>query len=321
MRQAILLAAAAVAVVGAIVFGISRVADVSPLDQPTAAEWDADANASFGGADLTQNVIELAKGAREWQEGTRPTEQFRAELDARHAQFLDIRTRLQDLKPYPYDKRVKGLYLDSAQLYIESVNVYRAMVDNAGASAGLRTQLDLLARRLRALGDRVFDRGHALVKPRLAEPAHPDLEVRLPEEVPNWTAEGLAPGPPLAATPPGPPATEPQLRQAVRPEQPRTDWLKAVAGLGLPTPSVSAEPGALTAAAERLRATPDPEGDREESARIRLALLVQAEAVWAARAGLTPLGQRLLLVGDDLWSGKGLPERRSGLDRALLRQS
>jgi hypothetical protein len=187
----------------------------------------------------------------------------------------------------------------------------------------LRTQLDLMAKRLRALADRVFDRGHALVKPALGEKPDPNVDIRLPEEVPNWAAEGLAPGPPLDDPPPAP-SEEPQLRQASRPEQPRAQWLAAVEALHPPKPTLDSPKEtarALVAAAERLRSVPDPAGDREEGARIRLALLVQADGARAAQAGLGDVARRLLVVGDRLWSGPGLPERSSGLDPAILRQS
>jgi hypothetical protein len=299
VKQAIAIVAAVVAVIGGVVFGISRIADVSPLDeqgttttgvpkdQAAAKEWEADANAAFGGTDITAQVQDMVRGAREWQEGTRPIEQFQAELDQHHTQFAEDKGRLESLRPFPFDKRVNGLYLDSVQLYIETANAYKAMAAK--------------------LGD----------KP------NPDVDIRLPEEVPNWVAEGLAPGPPLDDKPPAP-SEEPQLRKPTRPDQPRDDWLAGLRALDLPPPGLDnpqAQARALVAAAERLRDVPDPKGDREEGARIRLSLLVQADGARAVQAGLVDLGRRLFIVGDRLWSGPGLPARSSGFDPALLRQS
>jgi hypothetical protein len=333
VKQAIAIVAAVVAVIGGVVFGISRIADVSPLDeqgttttgvpkdQAAAKEWEADANAAFGGTDITAQVQDMVRGAREWQEGTRPIEQFQAELDQHHTQFAEDKGRLESLRPFPFDKRVNGLYLDSVQLYIETANAYKAMA--ATPPGDMRTQLDLLARRVRALADRVFDRGHALVAPKLGDKPNPDVDIRLPEEVPNWVAEGLAPGPPLDDKPPAP-SEEPQLRKPTRPDQPRDDWLAGLRALDLPPPGLDnpqAQARALVAAAERLRDVPDPKGDREEGARIRLSLLVQADGARAVQAGLVDLGRRLFIVGDRLWSGPGLPARSSGFDPALLRQS
>jgi hypothetical protein len=327
MRQAILIALAAVAVVGAVIFGISRVADVSPLDkepvtpQATAQDWERDATGAFGGTDISQHVIQMVEAAREWTVGAQSTDEFRATLAQRHQEFVDVKDRLDRLRDFPNSKLVRPLYLDSAQLYLETVNVYRAMTDTPAGD--LRTQLDLMAKRLRALADRVFDRGHELVKPALGEKPDPNVDIRLPAEVPDWAAEGMAPGPPLDDPPP-PPSEEPQLRQTTRPDQPRDQWLAALRALDLPKPSLDDPKETarrLVAAVARLGAVPDPKGDREESARIRLALLVQADAARAAQAGLGDVGRRLLVVGDRLWSGPGLPARSSGVDPAVLRQS
>ncbi|MDQ1444804.1 MAG: hypothetical protein QOI20_1268 [Acidimicrobiaceae bacterium] len=341
MKQAVLVVLAVVAVVGGIVFGISRVADVSSLDQQgdgrsdtqqteqeKAAAWDADAKAAFGGIDLTQQVIDMVDSARKWLAGERPPESFEGKLEARTRGFADLRARLAALRPFPYDKRVVPLYRASADLYSQVVTVYQAMVETVGPNHDLTVQLDLIARRIRALADRVFDRGRELVKPKLHETPSPDVEIRLPEEVPNWVQEGLAPGPPLDDAPP-PAATEPQLRQPSRPDQPRIDWVRALQVLDAPTPKaiqaaseghdpavLQSQARALVATVEKLRTTPDPKDDREEGARIRLSLLVDSEAARAfqyeAVSGAVRLrqaGDVLLRVGETLWSGPGLPER------------
>jgi hypothetical protein len=346
VKKTIALVAAVLVVVGGVIFLISRVADVSPLDSSSdttgtgdtstttghrrqeAEDWDGDANGAFGGVDLTQHVIDMVKGAQEWQAGQRPTDKFTAELAARHDDFTATRARLLGLRPFPLDSRVKPLYLDSAQLYIETANAYQAMV--ATPPGDVRTQLDLLARRLRELADRVFDRGHALVQPALGVKDNPDVDIRLPEEVPDWTAEGLAPGPPLDDKPP-PASTDPQLHKATRPQQPRADWLAGVRALGLPSAADAAaavgaaddaalrdQARALIAGAERLRTTPDPKADREEATRIRLSLLVDADACRAGQLHLADMARRLLVVGDQLWAGDGLPSRSSGLSPTLL---
>lgn len=309
MKQAILVVVAVIAVVGGAIFGISRVADVSDLDAPDKAatekerteEWEAEATAAFGGNDLTTGVVDMVDGAREWLAGERPTEQFKAELDRRRNQMLDVVARLDDLREFPYDERVNSLYRDAADLYLQTVLVYQAMVDQPAAD--LRTQLDLLARRVRILGDRVFDRGHELVKPTLHERANPDVDIRLPQEVPNWVEEGIAAGPPLDAAPP-PPSGQPTLREPTRPQQPRPGWLKAVKAIGDPT-----DAKALIDAAERLRAVPDPQGDREEGARIRLSLLLDADALRAAQLQLPDVSRALARVADHLWQADGLPPR------------
>ena len=318
MKQAVAVVVAVIAVIGGVIFFISRVADVSDLDAPQkqatekerTEEWERDAIAAFGGADLTQGVIDMVEGARQWQTGERPTEQFKTELDRQHNRFSDAMVRIDRLPEFPFDDRVDDMYRDAADMYLQTVRVYQAMI--ATEAGDVRTQHDLLARRIRIMGDRLFDRARELVKPTLHEAPNPDVDVRLPEEVPNWVEEGIAPGPPLDDPPPAP-SGQPTLRQPTRPEQPRDDWLKAVKALDLPpallTGDLRANARALTAAAEKLRATPDPEGGREEGARIRLSLLIEADAPRAAQLGLDAVARRLAIIADRLWSGPGLPQR------------
>ena len=315
MKQAVLVVAAAVAVVAAVVFGISRVADVSPLDEETpeeeaekASAWETEAAAAFGGVDLSEKVIDMMAGAREWLAGTRPTEQFSGELASLAGQLGDAHVRLRELREFPYDERVDDLYLDAAVLYRQTVAAYTAMVGTADPAA--RVQLDRLARRVRILGDRVFDRGRELVRPRLHERPRPDIDVRLPAEVPDWVQEGIAPGPPLEPTePPAPPSgAEPRLRERERPRQPRADWARAVQALDLP-PLGEGGAAALSDGAARLWALPDPDGDRERSARAALSLLVEAEADRASALGLADVGAKLFEVGNRLWGEAGLPDR------------
>jgi hypothetical protein len=81
------------------------------------------------------------------------------------------------------------------------------------------------------------------------------------------------------------------------------------------------------AAAEQLRTTPDPRGQREKSAVTRLALLVAADSARAAQAStllegdggqaLRDVGRRLALVADRLWPSD-LGPRRTGFDPGML---
>ena len=309
---------AVIAIVGGVIFGISRVADVSDLDaQDKAATekqrteaWEEEALAAFGGPDLTQGVLDMVEGSRLWLAGERPTEQFKTELERQHNRFLDVIVRLDELREFPYDERVDDMYRDAADMYLQTVRVYQAMITTPPGD--VRTQHDLLARRVRILGDRVFDRARELIKPTLHEEANPDVDIRLPEEVPNWVEEGIAPGPPLDDPPPAP-SGEPTLRRPTRPQQPRDDWLAALEALDLPpallTGDLRANARALIAAAEQLRTIPDPEGDREEGARIRLSLLIEADAARAGQLELNEVARRLAIIADRLWSGPGLPQR------------
>ncbi|MBV8692195.1 MAG: hypothetical protein JOY57_11090 [Actinobacteria bacterium] len=274
--------------------------------------WSTEAQAAFGGTGIAQRVTDLASGAHDWMAGSMSTTDFKARLDDDLGAFRTAREAVGKLRPYPYDKRVNEFFRGTTALYVDSVQVYEAALPLPPGD--LRTQYDLLARRLRLLGDRVFDRGQTLVDAHLYDTPTPDLDIRKPEEVPNWVAEGLAPGPPLAPAPP-PPSSEPQLRQATRPQQSRSAWLKAVADAHAPTDLEvlgafgSQDPDTLAAlatrlvnAAEKLRAVPDPKGDREESARYRLGLLV-----WADALRTDQLSPSMLAIAQDVaLTGTGL---------------
>lgn len=305
MKQAIAVVAGVLLVVGALIYGISRTADVSPLDPPTPEEerdtaqaWESEAIGAFGGVDLTNRVLSMVEGARKWLAGEQPTDEYRTELADREVQFGEVRDRLAELRGYPYDDRVVGLYRQSAELYAQVVEIYQAMVETPPGDG--RTQLDLHARRVRILADRVFDRGHALVKPKLNEPERPDVDVRLPVEVPVWVEEGIAPGPPIADVP-GTPTKAPQLRERTRPRQDRDDWLEAV-DRALPEDRAGAAATVVEAAARQIWRLPDPDGDREESARAALSLLIDAEGARAAQLGMPDVAAALHRVAPRVWS-------------------
>jgi hypothetical protein len=295
---------AAVALVGAAAYALGRSGGdgtSQAVKEATATKaWEQKAGSAFGGAALSKRIIDLVNGAEEWQAGTRPAEQFADELATREGDLESSERAVRALEPFPYDAHVTALYTTSAGLYTESVRAYRAAVAIPGGD--VRDQVIRLAKRLRELGDRIFDRGHALVKPYLHEPPTEGIDIRLPEEVPMWEAEGLAAGPPLGPPPPAP-LPLPPLRQATRPQQPRSAWIAAVRAAEIPPADAlrQAITGRLSdtlgrigerfvAAAELLRTTPDPSRDREGSARFRLTLLVYADAARAAQAAT--------LVGD-----------------------
>jgi hypothetical protein len=166
--------------------------------------------------------------------------------------------------------------------------------------------------------------------------------LNLPEEVPIWPAEGLAPGPPLDDPPPAP-SQYPPLRQAARSEQSPAAWAHDVRAAGAPSASqlaraVDASDATrlrqlsqqLVGAAEQLRGRPDPKGEREKGATVRLSLLVASDAARAAQAAtiltdkalaarLTDVAKRLALVSDALWAPQ-LGARHTGFSLSLLAQ-
>ena len=336
----------ALAVGSSIVVGACSTGHRPPtVPDPAATAWDQGAGAAF--APLTSALPSLDAAVDRWSAGSETDTAMQGAAAAAVTSLVDTRARVDALAPFPGDPRVNDLYRRSVLLDLQAANVYGAATAMTAGSA--RDQVRLLGVRLRRLGDRVFDRGRALVQTRLG-PLDPNLVVNLPEEVPNWVVEGLAAGPPLdpgsAAARPLP-ASAGELRAPSRPSGSRRAWERAVESAHVPPAAAvdaavsgGSEPdGALAhtfvAAAEVLRTTPDPAGDREESARVRLGLLVDADAVYAARAAyearavdagaaaatssvrLLDVARRLDLVGAGLWAPE-LGPRSSGLSPALL---
>jgi hypothetical protein len=300
-----------------------------------ARAWQKQVIAAF--TPMVDASPELIKGAREWVAGTRPTEQFQQELDLDITRFAAARNDVANIAPYAKAPQAIGLYRESAQLYLEFARVYRAAVTTPPGDA--RTQLDVLARRIRELGDRIYDRGTAAMAPFVHDDPLKDVDVRLPEEVPKWAEEGMAPGPPLDDPPPAA-SDSPPLRAKTRAEQPASAWAAAVRSAEAPPAAELAaaiDGGNSDAlrnmarsyidAAERLRSTPDPRGQREKSAITRLALLVAADGARAAQAStmvdgdaadaLRNVGRRLALIADHVWPSD-LGARQTGFDPGLL---
>src|SRR5205814_1626000 len=175
----------------------------------------------------------LLQGVRDWRAGQRPTEELRADLERDGRDFITTRDRVAALDPTPKAPQTKLLYERTAELYVETARAYQVMTDTPAGD--LRTQVELLARRLRLLADRVFDRGQTVIGPYLGREApSKDVEIRLPEEVPMWADEGMAAGPPLDDPPPAA-AASPPLRQETRPEQSEAAWREDVRRAGAPS--------------------------------------------------------------------------------------
>ena len=232
--------------------------------------------------------------ARQWLDHERTDDEFRTQLDIATAAFVRSRDRLAALAAPSKFAPAKRLYVASASLYVARARVYGAAIGTPDPS-----QYDLLAKRLQELGDRVFDRGRAFLG--ITEGPVRQVAIHLPEEVPIWTAEGLAAGPPLDDPPPPRPAYPP-LRADSRPQQPRSAWVRDVRKAAPPHPADLKTTDATrlrdlarrwVAAAEYLRNRPDPPTGREESARLRLSWLTYADAARAAQLGLADVSRQV----------------------------
>jgi hypothetical protein len=262
-------------------------------------------------------------------------------------EFVKARDAVAKLETYKPDPAVNRFFVDAAELYVDVARTYGVAADPA--SEPLRAQLSVAARRLRTLGDRIYDRGRAVLDPTLYAAPSAEVEVRPPTEVPDWVAEGMAAGPPLAETP-GAAAATPPIRETTcaagvtppcRAEESKKKWESRVKKAGFPQPpdvvraldaQDAAKLGELAGSYENkvraLRAAPDPKGDRERAAVVGLGLLLDGEAARLgqaavllpagdARTRLQAVARRALLMGDDLVQ-PGLGFTRSGLPASLL---
>lgn len=288
--------------------------------------------------------------AQEFDGGKLAPADFKPLIDQALPEFVKARDAVAALPPYKKKPIINRYFVDAGDLYVETARIYGVAVDPA--SEPLRAQLNAAAKRVRTLGDRIYDRGRVVIDPGFYAPTTQDVEVRPPTEVPDWVAEGMAAGPPLAAEP-GPPAANPPNREPTcakgvkapcRAEQSKKQWESRVKGADFPVPADVARAleaadatrlGELAASYESktrtLMAGPDPKGDRERSAAVGIGLLTDGEAARLGQmAAMLPAGdvrnrlqaiaRRALVVADDvLEQGPGF--RPSGLPRSLLKDS
>lgn len=266
----------------------------APLAATSTTETERDWTELAGEAfePLVSSSHEVPRAVRAWLDGELSDGALREKLDATLAGAAQTESRVKALPDAP----AKSLYVASAELHLQHV---RILVRAIGIAPGDgRQQVVLLGLRVRQLGDRVFDRGRALLDPSFGADA-PDVQLNLPEEVPDWEAEGLAAGPPFDDAP-GPSSSSPSLRADDRPTQPEADWLAAVEMAGAPDRidfdgDLAAQARAYVDAAEALRDEPDPDvdGGRELSAVLRLSWLIKADAARAAQAGFPDIAHDL----------------------------
>ena len=284
--------------------------------------------------------------AQEFEAGKVTPADFKGSVDLALPEFVKSRDAVAALEKYQKDPVINGYFVDAADLYVEVARIYGVAVDPAADA--LRAQLNIAAKRLRTLGDRVYDRGRFVLDPSFYAPSSQEVELRPPTEVPDWVAEGMAPGPPLAETP-GPPAATPPVRvvtcgkgvpEPCRAEETAKKWESRVKAAGFPQPPdvvralEAGDPAKLAELAagyetktRTLMAGADPKGDRERAAVTGLGLLTDGEAARLGQiAALLPPGdprsrllavaRRVLVAGDDLLEAKLF--QRSGLPASLL---
>lgn len=287
---------------------------------------------------FADQVPPLIRAATEWNEGTGTAENLARQANLYLPEAVKGRDAVAAIPPLDEAPAARDLFRDSVAVYVEIGRVYLVATDPAAQP--LAEEFDLMARRLRVLADRTYDQARTMVDPAGDYVDDAALEIRRAPEVPDWVAEGLAPGPPLAGEPP-PPAEVPPERERTRPEEPEEDWLDRVEKADFPTGAEVAAAirsgdearlgrlaDSITAKVTALRLAPDPEGGRVRSAVAALSYLVQGEAARVAqlaahlpegeaRQRLGTVARRLVLIGESLLE-EDLQGRPSGFDPSLL---
>jgi hypothetical protein len=226
--------------------------------------------------------------ASAWASGSEPAAQARKGFERDLPTLERVHRALEDLAPLPGHASARSDYVAAIGLYVASLQMDEAATEEPGGA--LQTQLQHSYERLRGLGDIVFDQGTAELAPELGSTlAGPDVAAA--SHVPDWSSDGLAPAPPLASSwsPGGAPASG---------SQPKAEWAAEVALDGAPahaavrgavaghSPRSKLGPMvlALASADAYVGSVPVTTGDPLTANRLRLGLLVDAEALMSEEA-------------------------------------
>ena len=239
---------------------------------------------------LQSTLLGALDAASGWANGSESAAKARKEFERDLPTLERVHHALQRLVPLQGHASAHDDYVAALGLYVASLQVDEVATE--GPSGALQAQLQLSYQRMRALGDIVFDQGTAELAPELgAALAGPDVAAA--SHVPDWSSDGLAPGPPLAST------WHSGGGVAASGSQPKGEWAAEVARDGAPTQSavravltghgrsstnLGAMVVALGAAAAYVGSVPGTSGDPLAANRLRLGLLVDAEALMSEEA-------------------------------------
>ncbi|MGH8998750.1 MAG: hypothetical protein ACRDY7_05100 [Acidimicrobiia bacterium] len=272
---------------------------------------------------IGDGLSELLKAHDAWRKDPAKAGDLRATLDRVEPRFAEAADDVAALDPYRYDPRADDVYAASSRLFVEFAGLERLLVGQPAEA--LADQLELSGRRLRTVGDRLFDAAQVMIGvDRLA--STDSISIEGVPEVPDWLEEGMAAGPPLDDPPP-PAADPPPRREGERPQQPEGEWQDDIAELDIASDTQVTEAigtgdaDALRALARRLQDDAkalgditDPTDGRERAVALRLGLLVDAEAARLAQAAtlagdpataaeLSAMAKRLVPLGEGLRAG------------------
>jgi len=237
---------------------------------------------------LHSPLLGALNAASGWANGSESATKARKEFERDLPILERVHRALQGVVPLQGHTSARDDYVAAIGLYVASLQVAEAATE--APSGALQAQLQHSYQRMRGLGDIVFDQGTAELAPELG-PALAGADVASASHVPDWSSDGLAPGPPLASRwhPAG---------AAVSGSQPKGEWAAQVAADGAPTQSavraavtrhahsmnLGAMVVALGAADAYVGSVPGTSGDTLATNRLRLGLLVDAEALMSEEA-------------------------------------
>ena len=155
-------------------------------DPRTTELYAAEISAAF--ADINPVLLDVVETASRWTTGDATDDELAGALDVAVVRVPVARDAVAALDEPRAAAPAEAMYLASVDLYAIAVEAFRAALAVSGDE---RTEMALLARRVRTIADRVYDRGRALVDPSSIDGA-PGITVVRSDPVPDWDAEGLA---------------------------------------------------------------------------------------------------------------------------------
>lgn len=236
---------------------------------------------------LQSTLLGALTAASAWASGSESAAKARRTLARDLPELEQVHRALENLTPLEGHSAAHDDYVSAVGLYVDSLQVDEAATQLPGGV--LQQQLQHSYERIRELGDIVFDQGTAELAPELGSAvAGPDVAAA--SHVPNWSAAGLAPAPPLASSWPSgaAPPTGSQAAAAWHSEV-KMDGAPSQAAVRAatarhPSSGLGSMVVALGTAEAYVRSVPPPAGEPQASNRLRLGLLVDAEGIMSTEA-------------------------------------
>jgi hypothetical protein len=288
-RRRLLMTSLFIAISGACYVTAIPASAAAPTSPAAAQTWFQSVSAEL--SPLQSSLIGGLQAESSWQIGHETSVKVRRQMDLDLPVLKSALADLSDLAPLPGFPEAKANFVDGVSLYVQSFSVIRAAT--FVRSAPMVKQLQRASTRIRELGDVTFDQGTAEIADLLGSSGLAGDDVQAATQIPDWSAEGLAPAAPLISQWKGTPS-QPTRNQSA------TAWAVAIKRSGAPSQgsigdAVSGRSSVSKALLARLAneldraevflsGSPGLTGYPQASALLRLALLVDAEAALARDA-------------------------------------